>query len=79
MEEAIDYMVIEFNKDSTSVFSGKSDTILRYNYWIKDSILVLVDENNDTTRNKIIRLDKRYLTLNSVRRISKIRHYQKVN
>jgi len=78
MQHFIEYGTIEFKKDSYSVVSSRIDTIFRYKYWVADGYLTLVDEKNDTTRDKILTLNNSLLYLESLRKSKEIHRYRKV-
>ena len=78
MDYSIDYVELSFYQDSSSIITSRSDTIFRYKYWVTNGYLALVDEFNDTTRDKIMKLTDSLLYLETLRKSEKIHRYRRI-
>lgn len=62
----INYPIIQFNSDSTAIFSSRGDTIYRYKYYVQDDFLYLIDNEKNKNQFKIEKLDSLNLVFSNL-------------
>lgn len=71
------YPSLQFNADSSAIFTSRADTIYRFKYIIKRDSLILRDIDNKETINRIKLLDKSQLVFYNLLEHDKQQVYKK--
>lgn len=77
-ETQINYPLIEFYSDSTAIFRSKADTLYRYNFKLKEDSLILINNSNIISVNKILVLNDKQLVFDKLIEHKNKQTYKKV-
>lgn len=78
-ENQINYPSLEFNADSSAVFTSRADTLYRFRFVVKGDSLILTDINNNISVNRIKTLNETELTFCQLLEHDKEQAYRRID